>query len=330
MKWINKGRNFSFFLLAVIVPLLIVRCSPEKQFQTLSFFFDGVPDPNNPTENSDELALDTIITSFTKSEPITFVHQPYEENKCESCHERGFSNSLIIPMPGLCYTCHDDFNAKYKSLHAPVATGYCTACHNQHSADFDKLLMRKNQDICLYCHESKQVFANNKHKDVGDKNCTECHNPHGGENKSLLTAGSCFKCHDNFTSGYAFLHGPVASGYCASCHGQHTSKTKNLLLRESQQLCLLCHDATTIFKNEAHKKDKKNNCTECHNPHGGQDRFFLTKLLQQPIEQQPNKNINQTENDSLIHIEPKLDEGQDSTLQDNKVPGNEKIDDNNK
>ncbi|MFN8165552.1 MAG: cytochrome c3 family protein [Bacteroidia bacterium] len=277
-----KGGKKKLFLVLVAIfalSVFIIRCTPEKHFRTLSFFFDGVPDPNKKPDSLLLATNDTSHLQVKKAEQESFDHKPYAEDKCESCHEKGFSNRLLIPQPDLCYTCHRDFRQMYASLHGPVASGNCTACHNQHTGKYKYLLMQKGQDICLYCHQKNQVFANKLHKDVGDKNCTECHSPHGGSNRGMLTGNSCFTCHENFSSKFNFLHGPVASGNCLSCHSSHSDKSAKHLQREGQDICLYCHNEQQVFARDVHKKAKKKNCTECHNPHGGGNHYILVSSM---------------------------------------------------
>lgn len=279
-------RTISIFLaVGVFITVFIFGCTSEKQYRVLSFFFDGVPNPNQSTEaliNQDN-CVDSTASVKKDIKPEYFLHKPYEEEKCKSCHAEGFSNALIKPMPELCYSCHEDFRSKYPILHGPVASGNCTMCHNQHMAKFEKLLDRCGQQICLNCHESNEILKNKMHEQIANRNCTECHSPHGGNNSGMLKPGSCFNCHNNFDSKFKFLHGPVASGNCTACHDSHASKSRKLLIRDSQQLCYACHDAEQILKNVAHKKIKKNNCTECHNPHGGEDRLLLQSMIKETI-----------------------------------------------
>jgi predicted CXXCH cytochrome family protein len=306
MKWANKAAIFTFLLLGVFVELFFVGCSSEKQHSVLSFFFDGVPEPKKEPELVNPVtSADSVLVENKESKPDFYIHKPYEEEKCKSCHEEGFSNALIKPVPDLCYTCHEDFGNKYKTLHGPVASGNCTGCHNHHMSKYESILERPGQQLCLYCHESAQVLKNKMHEHIGEKNCTECHSPHGGENSGMLNSGSCLNCHENFSSKYSFLHGPVSSGSCSSCHDSHNSKSKKLLLRDSQQLCLFCHNAEQIFNNATHKKNRKNNCTECHNPHGGEDRFFQKSMLKEDHiiktdTTTKDKQMNNPETDSLL------------------------------
>ena len=113
------------------------------------------------------------------------------------------------------------------------------------------------------------------HADIEDIDCTSCHDPHGSDNKFMLQAGLCVKCHEDFNNTYSFLHGPVAAGYCSACHGPHLEKSENLLMASGQQLCLNCHNPGLIFKGDYHNRNNDKNCTECHNPHGGEDNHIL-------------------------------------------------------
>lgn len=322
MKAAGKGGFFTYLLVLGIFTLLLVRCSPEKQFRILSYFFDGVPDPNQKTENTISTSTDTLAIALANknAEPEFLVHAPYAENKCESCHEKGFSNSLILPIPELCFSCHEDFNDEYKTLHGPVATGYCTACHNPHMSKSENLLERTNQELCLHCHQSEQIFKGKMHLKIENKNCTDCHGAHGGENKAMLIAGTCYNCHENLNEKYPFLHGPVASGNCNACHSTHDSKSKNLLVTATQDLCYSCHNSEQVLKNPVHKKIKKNNCFECHNAHGGADRSILIQSLMPYKEGPSNKMLNKAGSDTLNAVKQGTEIQKDSSLKPADLP----------
>ena len=299
MKIANKKTLLKFLLFIVFVAMTMVNCTPEKQYRVLSFFFDGVPDSTKKNDVASIVKNDSLGAPVaTTIKPESYLHKPYGENKCNSCHQGDFSNRLLKPVPELCYTCHEDFNNKFQKLHGPVASGNCLGCHNQHEAKYEKLLEREGQQICLYCHEAKQVLKNKVHKTVGTQNCTNCHNPHGGDNRGILNKGVCYTCHENFENKYNFVHGPVVSGNCGGCHDSHSSTVPKLLLRESQQICLFCHNADQVFKNAAHKKAKTKSCVECHNPHGGEDRYILVESIRPYITKPLVKKSSGTNSDS--------------------------------
>ena len=175
-----------------VISYFLVSCSPKLSNNVLTFFFDGVP-PNDTLkhEKGRDPKFENSSSEVFRSEPVEVnnnytVHYPYKEKECFSCHDEKSKSELIMPQPDLCYTCHDDYSKKFKYVHGPVATGYCTSCHNPHMSKEKKLLIRSGQQICLNCHESKSVFKNVVHKDIGDSECTLCHNPHGGENRFIL------------------------------------------------------------------------------------------------------------------------------------------------
>ncbi len=270
-------KNILPFFVAGI--LLITACSPETRYNVLSFIFDGVPDPNltniNPLNDSVNKADSTKILNIASNtvKPEFTFHQPYIDKDCNACHNNNMGQ-VLETQPKLCYTCHDNFEDTYTNIHGPTAGGYCTSCHNPHKSKLPKLLTRKGKDLCLFCHDPK-ISDNDIHSIVETSDCTSCHNPHGEDNTFFLVNGSCYKCHDNFSEKYKFLHGPVAGGFCNSCHDTHNSESDYKLLLSGQSLCYKCHNKQSILKNENHDGIEDTNCTECHNPHGGDDKYLF-------------------------------------------------------
>jgi predicted CXXCH cytochrome family protein len=182
-----------FILLIVQCSLFIVSCSPKVSHNLLTFFFDGVPPIGGqqpviirretvPKKDSATLASKDITMT-----PKGSFHPPYANNKCNVCHDKEQMGKVLMPLPALCFKCHDEFEEKYPVKHGPVASGYCTACHSPHFTKNEKLLLRTGQQICLYCHNSKDILNNDEaHKDIGDTKCTDCHNPHGGKDRFML------------------------------------------------------------------------------------------------------------------------------------------------
>lgn len=187
-----KHKKITYYISTLILfAYLIFSCAPAKNYKTLSLFFDGVPDPSKDSliakkdsAKSDSLNNTELITHNVKSEYV--FHPPYKERTCEVCHDKSEMGKLNIQQQELCFTCHENFNTKYKYLHGPAASGNCTGCHSPHMAKFNKLLLREGQQLCLFCHDKKQVLKNEVHTDIKETNCTECHNPHGGDDKLIL------------------------------------------------------------------------------------------------------------------------------------------------
>lgn len=186
-RWKNKQTAYFIFLLTAI---FFFGCSPKFSYQVMSFFFDGVPNnyKNEITavkDSSGKVDTANLKPLSASTKPEVFLHSPFAEHKCNKCHTEGGGKPLL-PLPQLCYQCHEPWNNKYAVLHGPVASGYCLKCHNQHEAKVKKLLLREGQDICLYCHNKAQVMQNKNHSEIGNTICTKCHNPHGGENRFVL------------------------------------------------------------------------------------------------------------------------------------------------
>lgn len=183
-----------FFIIAVIILGLSIMmgCSSQRRYKVMSFLFDGVPDPSKKEVviKSDSISTnDTLKNKLVASKELKSkfnFHPPYKERNCEACHDKNATGKLTKSLLEVCFVCHEDFTKKYKSIHGPVASGYCATCHNPHMSVEAKLLTRTGQQLCLYCHSSEQVFKNEVHKDIKDSNCTECHNPHGGDDRLML------------------------------------------------------------------------------------------------------------------------------------------------
>src|ERR1043166_5801352 len=119
-------------LLLIGCLLIWAGCSEKRDYKTLSFFFDGVPDPNAP------VATRPTAWAFNaggRPQPIILlsVHKPYAEQKCELCHgglphgggERGVPTDAIYNMGSIyqkCTTCHDNLVKEYPRMHGPVVS----------------------------------------------------------------------------------------------------------------------------------------------------------------------------------------------------------------
>ena len=146
------------------------------------------------------------------------IHQPLAMG-CEACHkavegkthpEKG-SMVLIKGMPALCYGCHEESKFNGSSIHKPVSSGMCKACHDPHSSDFKKLLRSEPPELCYFCHDKGKFTKKYNHKVINVIGCTTCHNPHISNNSSLLTDpinDLCLNCHKNQSSGFHIVSLP--------------------------------------------------------------------------------------------------------------------------
>ena len=187
----QRGRIGHGFLLGVAI-LLLSQCSPYAGKSMLNFFFDGVPESDTAQAklaDLDEISPDSLGQGgalLALEKPILFVHYPYEERECASCHNEQALGTMVEAQPGLCYTCHEDLSTVYAYLHGPVAGGYCTSCHDPHMSESGKLLRRTGDALCFHCHAQESVEKNEMHQDLEGMFCMDCHNPHGGEDKYIF------------------------------------------------------------------------------------------------------------------------------------------------
>jgi len=189
---LETQKKYAGKILLLCCLLILVSCSPGTNYKILSFFFDGVPDPNAPEQTKpDSLSVNAVKPVRVQQNRSRFLqenylHPPYKDKECGDCHDIDQGFKLVEKMPELCFTCHDDFSEEYPVLHGPVAMGACTECHHPHLAKNKKLLKRTGQDLCLYCHDKVDILKNEAHEDLTDDTCTDCHNAHGGEDQYFL------------------------------------------------------------------------------------------------------------------------------------------------
>ncbi|MCD4736823.1 MAG: hypothetical protein K8R53_12325 [Bacteroidales bacterium] len=269
------------YAVVIAVFLLLAACSVQKNYPTLSFFFDGVPNPEIAKQAAiaDSLkaaaAANLSVNQKKRAAPGFLFHQPYVEKKCSDCHNQGRMGTLNLPMPELCYQCHTNFGTYYLYEHGPAAGGFCSQCHHPHKSKKKKLLLQTGNELCFNCHDATQLFAGEFHDPDEKSNCLDCHNPHGSKNHSLLYTDVCTQCHENYKKKFEVVHGPVSGGYCTACHVPHRSGKWKLLNRTGRDLCLNCHNSAEVMANESHEGTEDAECTDCHSPHGGDDRFMF-------------------------------------------------------
>ncbi len=200
MRNIHKGNRFVYSALVVSLVVLMAclqsGCSkqylladeegrpfgsPQQQYKVLSFFLDGVPNPDDIQESPtiDKAGLKKALAQ--QSTRVT-EHGPFAAKQCVGCHERG-TNKLLLPIQELCLRCHVVAQGK-KWVHGPVASGGCRVCHNPHSSPYPFLLESASTDFCFHCHAKSDIYKNEVHKDV--VRCTDCHDAHASDNRMLL------------------------------------------------------------------------------------------------------------------------------------------------
>ncbi|WP_243374060.1 cytochrome c3 family protein [Geotalea sp. SG265] len=172
-------------VLSLLICLQSTGCSEITRHEVMSTIFDGVPSYPPPeqfcreylekaelAQNGEKPAADT--------KKLMSRHAPYEEKKCDDCHDKTKENGLVVGKSQLCSMCHDDF-IKGSFVHGPVAVGECLACHEPHTSQYQSLLKTNKDQACSVCHQEKRLSAA-MHDKVSQRkvNCVDCHNPHYG------------------------------------------------------------------------------------------------------------------------------------------------------
>lgn len=176
-----KGAAYVVLCALLLAVVGLSGCAPEGRYKVLSFFFDGVPNPE-AVKKENALKKNEEAESM---KPVTYrMHGPYAARQCSGCHTPG-SNVLILPKDKLCFRCHVlDLSKKY--VHGPVASGGCLMCHDPHGSAYPYFLVADPAKFCLRCHNSKDIAKNKAHKGIDDEQCTKCHDAHSSNKEYLL------------------------------------------------------------------------------------------------------------------------------------------------
>ncbi len=158
-------------------------CAPQTRYKVLSFFFDGVPNPEMIAQKANAGKHENDEMSSMKA--VTYrMHGPYASRNCSGCHTPG-SNVLVLPRDKLCFRCHElDLSKKY--VHGPVAAGGCLMCHDPHGSAYPYFLIADPATFCLRCHNKKDIAKNEAHKGIDGEQCTTCHDAHASNKEFLL------------------------------------------------------------------------------------------------------------------------------------------------
>lgn len=188
MTWkraqIQKSALSGLLLLLVAIGPQCLGCvSPERRYELLTIFLDGVPPPRSEDEAE---SGGEDFTAGPTAPPENSVHPPYAEDRCDACHNFQNARRLYVPKEKICRTCHkgDQFSGAW--THGPVAASQCQACHHHHKSENAHLLLGRGSSICNLCH-TEQTFAGlAQHKQEKGADCLSCHTPHVSEGRYLL------------------------------------------------------------------------------------------------------------------------------------------------
>lgn len=168
-------------------------CNAQKRYQVLSFFFDGVPDPNAPPEGR-RGSLDG------RPRARIYMHKPYADGianpnadgTCNGCHTGNPQMSVFETMNTLsieskvCLKCHDRVLREYPVMHGPVVSVECLRCHAPHESSHPALLAKTSPAVCVQCHD-RELLPPPPEEHLNPKaDCLECHSGHGALRHGLL------------------------------------------------------------------------------------------------------------------------------------------------
>jgi predicted CXXCH cytochrome family protein len=160
-----------------------VGCSPEKHYETLSFFFDGVPDPK---------AKKNLAGNTSKSDPkstglpIVSRHKPHADKDCTSCHTGGADNITSALNNTTCTTCHDKTLTRHAFMHPALNVNTCLWCHAPHESVRPMLLRDEARELCAQCHEQSNLSTKVVEHTKFGSDCLSCHMGHGGPDRFML------------------------------------------------------------------------------------------------------------------------------------------------
>lgn len=174
----------------------VAACTPETRYNTLSFFFDGVPPPGGSVEEKQRVSsqyLRDTPGSPVRLKPDMRQHAPYKAGACTQCHPKDLSFALDegFDKRGRCFGCHEHeaFKEKLGKLafvHGPVAVGNCLVCHDAHESIHPALTIEREPKLCYACHEKTLLARAPAHQGSDASRCGACHDPHGGADRFFL------------------------------------------------------------------------------------------------------------------------------------------------
>jgi predicted CXXCH cytochrome family protein len=187
-------RKWSWILAGGICAMLLAAgCATETKHRWLTFFFDGVPDPNQTTAAAPgrirgpaQSTNPSPIRVTAPAEPPLVVHAPFAERNCTACHASNFSQRLKDDIPNVCAGCHRAFLTKAAYSHAPIEDGQCTICHAAHQSKEKYLLVKSSRELCFDCHDPDVILAIRPCGQSDEPTCTACHDPHQENQRFLL------------------------------------------------------------------------------------------------------------------------------------------------
>ncbi|MCB9839031.1 MAG: hypothetical protein H6813_06805 [Phycisphaeraceae bacterium] len=178
----RRGLALGALALALAIDVVWAGCSIEKNYDLLSFFFDGVPNPNAlPVAASAGGSPAAMRLSATYT-----AHQPYLDQRCVECHGSRFDMQSVTSA--VCLKCHEGVREQFRHMHGPVAFGACLWCHVPHESAYPALLKGEPRAVCTQCHDSSVLPTADvsEHRQESTVSCLACHYGHGHSARYML------------------------------------------------------------------------------------------------------------------------------------------------
>ncbi len=181
-------------ILFISMALLLSGCDPATRYKVTSTIFDGVPKlppaEQYCKEYHEHKTEEDLAAAKKKEQEATrgrdSVHPPYEDKRCNDCHNKDTDSGFVAPVKALCFVCHTGF-IKGSFVHGPAAVGSCLECHVPHSSQYPSLLREQGQALCKRCHrEDRLVKSLHSQSNTKGMDCIDCHDPHAGEIRFFL------------------------------------------------------------------------------------------------------------------------------------------------
>ena len=166
-------------------------CSAERDYKTLSFFFDGVPDPHAKAAtrvSTDEIA--EMSPEARKRLPVRSIHKPYADEQCTACHAQTAQVFAVAQDSNMCMTCHKPVLDEYPVMHGPIVGKACLWCHEPHESASPNLLKTTGAALCAQCHERELLSRKTPGHLSESGSCLDCHTGHGGHKAPFLRASA--------------------------------------------------------------------------------------------------------------------------------------------
>jgi len=211
--------------LSCVFACITTGCDKYTRYNVLTFFFTGVPHPDEPQDEAARKKKGAFAAGAKKERKtgareissLAYTHGPFGAGQCNLCHltapkesirtsdkkddkkavaraiptwEGGLPGRLTSPLKELCIECHATKSARSAFskdlwIHGPVSDGLCTACHSPHQSPFPYMLLMEKSRDLCGKCHAKG-FILAIEEHKQDKECISCHNPHLGKNRFLL------------------------------------------------------------------------------------------------------------------------------------------------